>query len=66
MNSVNRSLNNLEALLGNEPIDFPRIQTALRSVREQCNKMNASQQDLIEANQALMQRVLELEKHEKK
>jgi flagellar biosynthesis/type III secretory pathway chaperone len=66
MNSMTRSLDGLEVLLAAQPIDLPRIQTILRTIREQCNKMNVSQQELIEANQALIQRVLELEKHEKK
>ena len=66
MNTLNRSLDSLEGLLAEQPIDLPKIQTALRSVREQCKKLNADQLMLIESNQALLQRVAELEKYGKK
>jgi hypothetical protein len=66
MNTMARSLDTLEVLLVQEPIDLPRVRTALGNIREQYHKMNASQQTLIESNQALLQRIAQLEKHGRK
>jgi len=58
--ALREAIENLERLINEHSGDFPKMSELVSIVKECCLELNASQQQLIESNAALVQTVVDL------